>query len=39
MDAAERAREFGLDYGAALVRLDEEVLFEFDTNEGDWFSG
>jgi hypothetical protein len=39
MDAAERAQEFGLDYGNALICLDDEIVFEFNTNEGDWFSG
>lgn len=39
LDAAERAREFGLDYGSALVRLEDDNTLEFDLLIGDWISG
>jgi hypothetical protein len=39
LDAAERAREFGLDYGSALVRLEDDNTLEFDLLIGNWISG
>ena len=36
MDAAERSREFGLDYNHAHMRLGDN-LFQFDTEIGEWF--
>ena len=39
MDASQRAREFGLDYGSASLNLEEDVMFEFDLKQGDWFNG
>lgn len=39
MDASQRAQEFGLDYGPAILRLEDDLTVEFDPNEGDWFNG
>ena len=36
MDAAERSREFGLDYNHAHMRLGDN-LFQFDPEIGEWF--
>ena len=36
MDAAERSREFGLDYNHAHMRLGDNH-FQFDPDVGDWF--
>ena len=36
MDAAERSREFGLDYNHAHMRLGD-FHFQFDLETGDWF--
>jgi hypothetical protein len=38
LDAAERAREFGLDYGSAYLRLNEHYI-KFDPETGDWNIG
>jgi|688.fasta_scaffold2455406_1 hypothetical protein len=38
LDAAERAREFGLDYGSAYIKLGGQVI-KFDKENGDWMSG
>lgn len=38
LDAAERAREFGLDYGNAYLKLNEHTI-RFDPQTGDWIIG
>lgn len=39
MDASERAREFGLDYTTAHVKLDDNLKLCFDTDTADWTNG
>lgn len=38
MDAAERSREFGLDYNHAHMLLNTQH-FQFDPETGEWFDG
>ncbi len=38
MDAAERAREFGLDYNNAHLSIGEKE-FQFDPENGEWYEG
>jgi hypothetical protein len=38
MDAAERAREFGLDYSDAHLMLGNKEL-RFDSESGEWYEG
>lgn len=38
MDAAERAREFGLDYSDAHMMLGNKELC-FDSENGEWYEG
>ena len=38
LDASERAREFGLDYGSAYLKLSGQLV-RFDKETGDWISG
>lgn len=38
LDATERAREFGLEFGSAQLRLGDQVM-KFDLDTGEWYSG
>ncbi len=39
MDAAERAREFGLDYHSAHFELEDNFKFYFKIEEAEWVNG
>ena len=39
MDAAERAREFGLDYNQAHLKLEDNLKLCFDLDTADWMNG
>ena len=39
LDAAERSREFGLDYGNAHMSLAESLQLVFDPENGEWMEG
>ena len=39
MDAATRAREFGLDYSQAHIKLDDDLKLCFDLETSDWING
>ena len=39
MDAAERAREFGLDYHIAHFELDDNLKFYFEPEGANWING
>lgn len=39
LDASQRAREFGLEYLPAFISLEDDITFEFDLKEGEWFNG
>ena len=38
LDATERAREFGLEFGSAQLKLGDQLI-KFDLESGEWFGG